>query len=330
VNGATSPPPWAHRGWSASVDTWVAERLGEAGMTATGPPVVRARPWSIVRSLPTTAGRVHFKATAGLSNDATLTAELARLSPIVLTPIAVDPERGWMLLPDGGDRLREARSGDAWLAAWRSLLPAYAELQVAAAPLVGTLAGAAFDDRPARIPGVLEELLADDDALRRGGPDGITADELAGLRRLVPTMAAVCDELAASGLPDTVQHDDLHDGNVLVNGALHIIDWGDTAIGYPLGTLLVTLNSIADYLSLPVEAPEVAVLQDAYLEPFSDRLPMATLRGLVPLARWAGMVGRARTWRAVLATVRSPEDEGLVFGDRAWLRELLEAAPRIG
>src|SRR5437016_788663 len=62
------------------------------------------RPWSTVLRVPTSRGDVWFKAALpGLGHDVGVTAVLARLRPdIVLAPIAVDLDRGWMLLPDGG------------------------------------------------------------------------------------------------------------------------------------------------------------------------------------------------------------------------------------
>src|SRR5262245_10787539 len=65
------------------------------------------RPWSTVLRVPTAAGAVWFKAALpGLDHDAGVTAVLARLRPdVVLAPLALDLERGWMLLPDGGERL---------------------------------------------------------------------------------------------------------------------------------------------------------------------------------------------------------------------------------
>ncbi len=327
----TTPPPWADPAWSAEADAWVASRLERIGARVTGPAETRTRPWSAVRHVPTTRGMVHLKATASaMADDAVLSPLLAGLRPdLVLAPLAVEPGRRWMLLPDGGARLRDARSGAGWVATWMALLPRYAELQIATRPLVAELLTAgALDRRLDRLPALIEDLLADDVALGAGGPDGLTDAEIRALLALMPRLRAACGRLRDSGLGDTIQHDDLHDGNVVIGErSAHIIDWGDAAVAHPLGTLLVTLNSAADHLGLPDDAPDVSRLADAYFEPWTVYLAADRLRALMPLARWTAMVGRALTWQVALrhATVSEwHEWRGAISG---WLRELMAEAP---
>ena len=59
----------------------------------------------------------------------------------------------------------------------------------------------------------------------------------------LPAAARRCARRLADGLPPTVQHDDLHDGNVFSrDGGRMLIDWGDAVLAHPFGTLLVTLR----------------------------------------------------------------------------------------
>jgi len=48
----------------------------------------------------------------------------------VLEPVAIDPDRGWSLLPDGGPILRSLPD-DEVLARWESILPEYARSNAA-------------------------------------------------------------------------------------------------------------------------------------------------------------------------------------------------------
>ena len=55
----------------------------------------------------------------------------------------------------------------------------------------------------------------------------------------------MCDELAASGLPETIQHDDFHDGQVFVSdGRYLLLDWGDACVSHPFFTMAVTLDGV--------------------------------------------------------------------------------------
>jgi hypothetical protein len=78
-------------------------------------------------------------------------------------------------------------------------------------------------------------------------------DDLVGLpdrehRRLVDAAGLVgemCGEPAAHGLPETIQHDDLHDGQVYVrNGSSRVLDWGDACVSHPFFTMAVTLEGV--------------------------------------------------------------------------------------
>lgn len=333
------PPPWSDPAWQPAVDAWIEERLVELGLRRSGPMEPRARPWSIVLGVPTPGGRAWFKATApGMANDAALTPLLASLAgDLVAAPLAVDHARRWMLLPDAGERMRDRVAPAGAVAAWERILPAYGELQRAVEGRdVELLERGALDRRPGRIAELLSQVLDQPRWLLTGGSDGLGEDQLRRLRALVPDIAEAAAELESSGIGPSIQHDDLHDGNVLVRdggGGVCIIDWGDACLAHPFGTLLVTLRSVGDTLGLPdwtpfgASMPELDRLRDAYLETWSDRLPGTQLRRLVPLATWTGMVGRALTWQGALAHASDAEYAEWRGAVPAWLGELASTAP---
>lgn len=331
------PPPWEDPSWRPAAEAWIGDQLERVGLRVVGPLEPRPRPWSIVLRVPTNDGACFFKATApGMANDAALTAALATLAPeIVLTPLAFDADRRWMLLPDGGHRLREVLAADRDLGHWERILPAYAELQ---RRMEGRgaelLALGALDRRPSQLPHLLTMLLDEPAWLMVGEPEGPTAGQARGLRDLVPRLAEAGDELEASGIGSSIQHDDLHDGNVLVaQDGYRLLDWGDASLAHPFGSLLVTLRSVGDTFGLGdwtpngAVAPELDRLRDAYLETWSDRLPPARLVALVRLATWTGMVARALAWRAALPHATAPERAEWGEAIPAWLIELATSRP---
>jgi hypothetical protein len=331
------PPPWEDPGWQSGVEAWVAERLSEHGLRQSGPMEPRARPWSIVINVPTSGGPCWFKTTApNMADDAQLTAFLADLgSPLILRPLAMDIARHWMLLPNGGERLREAMSADEVVPHWERILPAYAELQRAAEGRERELLEhGAFDRRPLQLPGLLAEVLDDPFLLRVGQPDGLTQEQLRLLQSRMLSVKEASAELAAAGIGPSIQHDDLHDGNVvLATDGYRVLDWGDAGIGHPFATLLVTLRSVANALVLADWSPfgpfvpELTRVRDAYLEPWTDRLPRRELERLASLAMWTGMVARVMAWRQ--AFYHANDEQLAEWGGAIpeWLTELASVTP---
>jgi aminoglycoside phosphotransferase (APT) family kinase protein len=97
---------------------------------------------------------------------------------------------------------------------------------------------------------------------------------------VLPVYNDRCAELAASPVPDSLQHDDLHSNNACWPGeaddlsSVRIIDWGDASVGHPFETMLATLNSIAFHagalrVDRRMEDPRLLRIWDAYMEPFA-------------------------------------------------------------
>jgi hypothetical protein len=280
--------------------------LAEHGLTVTGEveqPHVRA--WSTALRVPSSGGTYWFKANVdGCRYEAAVLPALARWAPDrVLTPLAVDAERGWFLNPDGGRILRgvfESEGKD--LARWEEVLTRYGQFQRDLTPHAEEfLALGMPDTRPERLPEHLADLLADHPVLLIDQPNGLTTEQYDRVQAIRPEFARWCAELAGLGIGPTVQHDDLQDSNVLVSDAgYRFFDWADSSIGHPFGTLLVTLRSIAFRFELTAGAPELHRLRDAYLEPWSGDHDRATLIRASELAYRLAKVGRGMSWRRAL------------------------------
>jgi aminoglycoside phosphotransferase (APT) family kinase protein len=251
-------------------------------------------------------------------------------APYVLLPLVVHATHPWFLVDDGGPSLRATRPdghGDHDLEAWARILREYAELQRAlesAAAIADLLAAGAPDGRPSVLPAELSRLLDDDVAWARLTPeeadDGAHARDR--LRRALPTILAAARELAGSGIQPSIQHDDLHGGNILVGPAGdRIFDWGDGVVAHPFSTLTVTFNSIASKTQREAADPVFRLLRDAYLEAWADVGSRADLLRAVALARDFGCIGRALAWERALAGLEVDDMDG--FGDSVagWLVE---------
>ena len=264
---------------------------------------VHQEPWSSVFRVPTTYDAVYVKCCGPTQrHEPRLTAMLHREFPGVVTEVlALHPERPWMLVAEGGRKIRDVYTGDEFLRAWREVLPRYAQLQRSATAHVDEILGFGTPDhRATPLVATFADVLAHEPALTGGRNERLTEDQRRALVSLRPKLVDALDGLAAIGIDDTLQHDDLHHGNLLVrDGRLVIFDWGDACVSHPFLTLAVTLRFAAQATKHAVDDPEILALRDAYLEPWSDRCPAAQLRTAAELGRRIGEVSRTLTFDAV-------------------------------
>ncbi|MGI8750411.1 MAG: aminoglycoside phosphotransferase family protein, partial [Thermoleophilaceae bacterium] len=96
--------------------TWLDAQLATAGLERTGPvEQPHVRPWATALRAPTTGGPVWLKAAGpGTAFEVGVYDLLHEVAPAhVLTPLATDIDRGWVVLEDGGTPLGERLSADA-------------------------------------------------------------------------------------------------------------------------------------------------------------------------------------------------------------------------
>ena len=311
---------WLEPEWRADAEAWIRARAEVTG------PIEQPHvyPWSTVMRVPTAGGDLWFKATTPEIHgfEPRLTEILAEAFPDRVTELVeTDAERGWMLMRDAGRRLREL---GAPVSRWEEILPRYAELQIAVTPRADELLTLGVpDERPGGIPDRIEELLEDERALMLGESGELKPERRDELRRRLPELRALVEELEAFGIPATVQHDDLHDGQVFVeNERYRILDWGDSCVSHPFHTLTVTLRALAWRHKLEPGSEQLLRLRDAYLEPFGATAEAADL------AYRTGTLARALAWHRFVQSrppdERDPEDaESVPYG----LRLYLEAGP---
>jgi len=215
--------------------------------------------------VPLADGAAWFKACAPVQAfEPRLSAQLfARWPDRVAEVLAHEEERAWLLLVDAGTPIGAFDLGNP-PEAWLDVLPPYAELQRGeVAHAQEHLAHGVPDMRIEVLPARLEQILE--------APLPLDPEEIRQLRAFVPRFAELCAELAACGLPVTVQHDDLHMANVYEkHGRLRVLDWGDASIAHPFFSLFVTFRFLESVTNLAPDDPWFNRLRDAYLEPWGS------------------------------------------------------------
>lgn len=259
-------------------ESWIRDAVEPTGPLET----IHVRAWSTVLRVPTADGDVWFKANAPtLRHEAELLRLLAARRPeLVPEPIALDLDRGWMLLRDAGTRLLEVAAAEQALDRWLDVLPAYADLQLAVAGDVDELLEFGVPDlRLATLPERYERLVGE-----------LDHDDIARFRAAIPRVRELAAELAEFRLPETIQHDDLHDRNVFVGaeGGHRIIDWGDAVVSHPFFSLSVTLEGVIQWGLEDVEGSvETVPFRDAYLRPFGGGRELARAVEIALRLGWA-------------------------------------------
>jgi len=275
---------WRDPDWVAGAMAWVDGHLAEAGRPRTGDPdQFHVRPWSTVIRVPTASGPVYFKATTEeLRHEALVTLLLSRRVPDRVPPmIADDPGLGWMLMDHGGVRLREVVAEERDLGRWSDVLDGAADIARAMEPDVDELLAAGVPDlRLAVLPDRYAALVESADVDQR-------------FRDAVPRVREMAEELASYDVTETLQHDDLHDGQVFVLGDRQLIlDWGDAVVSHPFFTLSVTLEGVVQWgLDDVAGSVDIRPLVAGYLRRYAPDRP--ELAAAVPLALRLGWACRA-------------------------------------
>jgi hypothetical protein len=328
---APHPPiPWTIPEWHERADAWIKSELGRMDSHLIGPiETFQERPWSILLRVPTQRGSLFFKAvSAALTHEPVLTRALAAWRPDCIIPVlSTDSNRGWMLMPDAGLTLRNLIQSGRGIQIWREILPVYAELQIEMIPRASQiLAYGAIDRRIGTLPAQLAQVILQPAILRIDQPDGLTTLEFERLRASASQLAQICARLAAYQIPETLHHDDFHDGNIFFQSERPIFaDWGESCVAHPFFTMLVGLRSIAYRFQLDENASEILQLRDAYLEPWSHFASHADLISAFHLAQTLGMLGRALTWRSVIGTLDAETAAPYTDAVPGWMQDFLNS-----
>ncbi len=260
--------------------------------------------WSAVFTIETDQGRHWFKvANPGQGFEAQLSLTLAGLVPDhVVAPVAVDTDRAWILTADQGPTLRD--TADTGPEHWELLAREIARMQRTLAQHEAEVIGAgvtvlAAGDSAAYVLAAVDEL----EHLPIEHPQSITAEVADRVRATAAQLHEDAEVLDATGMPDSLQHNDLGDANVFVDGErVRIFDLGDSFWSHPMPVLQIPLAYATGTWPLPEpEDPRVRPILLAYLSEWSDR--PESLLAAWPAAGRLARVHRFASWARLCAEV---------------------------
>jgi hypothetical protein len=251
---------------------------------------IRERPWGAVLRVETSNRALFFKAEGpGARHEPVIVADIATThSQLVPDLLAADLERGWLLMADHGAPMWASVDPAGEVDIWEQIFPMYADMQrVSAARIERWIDVSTPDRRLHLLPELVDELLAtgdvplDDDAHR-------------AIDAALPDLARVCEELGAAEFSQSIDHSDMHGGNVLIGrGKPRLVDWGDACITHPFVSPFVTYQHAVAKLPASDRPAATLRLRDVYLEAWSEYAPAEELRDAFAKATWLGHLIRA-------------------------------------
>ena len=214
--------PWQRDGWFAEAASWARSSLPDV-LT-----VEQYASWngSALLRIETGNGCCYLKAAPDyFRSEGAVTALLAGHFPsAVPRPVALDSERGWMVLRDFGETL----VGETGLDHWEGALDTMVSIQRASVPIIEDLIRDGCRDRRPAV------LLTQIEAFAEGGLGPIPDGYATRLRDAVPRFDELHAELEEAPIPDTLVHGDFHPANIAIEDSRYVIfDWTDACVAHP-------------------------------------------------------------------------------------------------
>lgn len=310
-------PQWSRPGWLAEAAQWMQEQMITTGYPDPEIPRIHHL-WgvSVVLSAASHAGSAFLKCSGDrFRHEGRMTQALAGRSRGHLPDVlAVEPDRGWLLMRD----LDAPLLGDQPESMWELGLDALAGLQQEWLGRTDDLLATGAELRPLRqLADWVNGTPLDADFMGRLAPEARDA-WLASM----PAMVDACTSLDRIGPGVSLMHGDFHPWNVVAGqDGTRIFDWTDAAVAHPFLDL-VTYIMRTDDLALR------RYLLQRYLGLWSKYLSSDDLQAAGQLALVVGALYQAYTYWQLIPTVMPDDLAQLRDGDVHWLQRALDRLDR--
>jgi aminoglycoside phosphotransferase (APT) family kinase protein len=293
--------PFARPGWLREMCRWIAQQIAPMKIRLTGNfrQLNASASFSLIR-FETTGPAVWSKA-VGKPNchEFNLVSTLAALFSSYLPPIvAVRPEwNAWLTTEMEGT----SPDADSNFSMWKTISARLAELQIASVHEVPRLISAGCRDVSVTALlnstddffAIMAELMKQQ---TKTPPSILTSEEILDLSKRIKENLSL---LAASGIPDALNHLDLNPGNIFVSGdRCTFIDWAEAAIGHPFLTFEYLLEHL--FRLRPDHADRREELVAAYVSQWECFAPPSAVShslALTPLIAVFANAVSSGTWR---------------------------------
>lgn len=311
---------WDGEAWRAEAEDWVDLACTAYSLQRSGPLEPAGIGFRAAHfTAATDQGLLFLKALSpGQLAEATITAAAAAVLPQrLIMPLAIEPERGWMLSPDYGATFDRVEMTDEM---WERLFVELALLQLGLLGQGDQLfdAGLLHLD-PVWMPEDLENQLMLHASLPSGHPLGIPANDAEALLSASGGFKKACALLAAGPVPLSLDHGSFDRGRVFLPGdgdaALRIQNLGDACWGHPFTALAHPLRRLATSWNTTAADPRIMSVIGSYLGQWADFGTPDELYPLLEAALLIEPMHRHATWMRLLSD--APETDLLRFAPKA-------------
>ncbi len=237
------------------------------------PEMVRNMPWSQVIRFYTTQGILYLKTSAApFANEANLLTFLADIGLEAIPKIiAMNPAKNCFLMKEAGKNLRASLKDkyDVFLPA--QALSKYAAMQIQCIPYTKDLLKVGVNDwRLHNLPKLYLHFIQNKALLEE---EGLSVVKLQKCHDFYPKFILLCETLSNFGIPETLEHGDFQDNNILIKATqVTIHDFGDASITHPFFSLASFLNSAQRHHGIHEFDERYPVLFKEYMKPWESYL----------------------------------------------------------
>lgn len=226
---------------------WADDYFSSHGYVITETPeVIQKTPWSSVTRFSIDTGFIFLKQTPpALSLEPAVTKLLYdQLHASVPVVIASHQAHHCFLMEDAGNPLRETLKlhFDAGLLC--QAIKVYTNMQYSSSGHIETFLELGVPDwRLNKLPTLYSQFIKEEKCLI---DYGLTIEELNALDELQAKFKDLCVQLSEYNIPETLDHSDFHDNNILISSdknKITIIDLGETVISHPFFSLINCLRN---------------------------------------------------------------------------------------
>ena len=263
---------------------------------------VRLMPWSNVFKYQTSKGDLFLKTMrAPFTIESTLLPYLTQHYQERLPSLtASNTELHCLLMEDAGTPLRDRLKENYQVDLVTKTITDYASIQQKSVSQLNELIQLGLNDwRLEHLPSLYAELLEKETFLLN---DGLRVKEVEQLKKQQNNFAQLCERLAQYNIPETIEHGDFHDNNILIkNGHLTICDWGDAIIAHPFFSIITFLFSAEKQHSIKARPKTYQTLKNIYLNAWKTFETQENLETAFKLAEKINLIkfslGFYRIWQ---------------------------------
>lgn len=326
-----SDSDWLDAAFLEDATAWIDRQLEAMGEKRTRPIEQPHRTaWATVLCVPASKQDIFFKAVSPeFRFEIALTEYLAHIWPEISPKVlAADPDLGWMLMADGGLRLRECLKADLDLGHWVSVLPLYAQFQRETIDHAAHLLELGTPDRRlARLVEHFDRFLDNPQALVCSEMSASEVDELLGSRSAIDQC---CQELTGLGIDPAMDHGDFHDGNIFLHrGSYVFFDWGDAGLTHPFFSLRTAFVSLENSLGFEENDPVFERLSAHYLQSWLDWASMDALRRAYQVSKPLASINAAVRWQYAIDLLDQDLRENYTLHIPSLLHEVVTGLRRL-